>query len=103
MSKDALRVSVAGICATVCIMAPITIVWYGYMYGFDRLESDDDFRIWRVYLVEGLFWVAGFATIGVIGSVGRWWWVAALVALPLLVVTGVLSVTCSMWLDGTYF
>jgi len=103
MSKDALRFVIAAVCALVCIACPITIAWFGETYGFDRLRSDEDFRLWRVYAVEGLFWVALLATIGFIVLARKWWWVAALVALPLLVITGMLSVTCSMWLDGTYF
>jgi hypothetical protein len=103
MSKDAWRIPTGTICAVVCALCPITIAWFGHNYGFDRLRSDEDFRLWRVYVVEALFWVALLASIGLIVSARRWWSLAALVALPLLLITGVLSVTCSMWLDGTYF
>jgi hypothetical protein len=103
MSRDALRVSIAAICAIVCVACPIVIAWFGHTYGFDRLNSDAEFRSWRVYAVEALLWVALLATIGLIVSLRRWWWLGALVAVPLLVITAMLSVTCSMWLDGTYF
>jgi hypothetical protein len=46
---------------------------------------------------------AALSTAGFIVSMWRWWWLAALVALPLLGVTAELAVTCGMWIDGSYF
>ena len=82
MSKHAPRIAVAVVCVLVCVACPITIAWFGETYGFDRLRSDEDFRLWRVYVVEGLFWVALLASIGLIVLARKCWWVAALVALP---------------------
>jgi len=103
MSKDALRMSTSAICAVICVICPTTIVWFGCNYGYDRLASDNDFRSWRVDAVNALFWVAFLATGGFIVSMRRWWWLAALFALPLLGIAAVLAVTGAMWLDGTYF
>src|SRR5262249_24301094 len=51
MSKDVLRLAIAAICAIVCVACPITIDWFGEKYWFDRLRSDEDFRLWRVHVV----------------------------------------------------
>lgn len=103
MATTKVRFATFGFCALVCVACPISIAWFGYHYGYDRLERDDDFKVWRVYAVELLFWFSFAATGGLLVSARRWWWLAALIALPLLILTGVLSISCSMWLDGTYF
>jgi hypothetical protein len=56
-----------------------------------------------VFAIDTILSVALFATMSFIVSVRKWWWLAALVALPLLVVTGILAVTGGMWIEGTYF
>lgn len=103
MSRDAVRRLVAVFCALGCVACPLLIVWLGYAYGYDRLRSDDDYRAWHEYAVDALFWLAVLSTTGFIFSMRRWWRLAALVALPLLGVTGVLAALCGLWIDGTYF
>jgi hypothetical protein len=73
MSKEVLRFSTAVICAVMCVTCPITIVWFGYTYGFDRLASDFKFKTWRAHTFEGLFWVALLATFGLFAAMRKWW------------------------------
>jgi hypothetical protein len=86
----------------ICVACPTAIVWLGYNYGHDRLASDEEYRAWRSQAVDGLFWVAAASTLVAVAAASRRW-VAAVVLVPVLCVTGVLAVTCGMWLDGTYF
>jgi hypothetical protein len=102
LSKHALRFIVPAACAIVCLASPITICWLGYTYGFDRLRTDADYQSWRGDLVDAMFWIAIVSTSGLIVSMRRWWWLAALVSLPLLCVTAILALTCRMWIDGNY-
>ena len=65
---------------------------------------DADYDPWPVYAVDGLFWLAAGATVGLIGSLRSWWrLVGAAVAVPLLVLTALLAVTGGMSIEGTYF
>jgi len=104
MNKDAKRSVVGTLCGLVCIACPVVIFWFGHTYGFDRLPSDADFRAWRVDVVEWLFGLSLVTTVGVLVAVSaQWRLLIAFIVVPLWVVTGFLSVTCSMWLDGTYW
>ena len=103
MNKDALWLFVRAMCAIVCVACPLVIVWFGQAYGYDRLRSDDDYRSWRVSAIDALFLLAICSTGGFIVSMRRWWWLAALISLPLLCLTGVLAFTCGAWVEGTYF
>jgi hypothetical protein len=103
MSKDTVRMLAAVVCAVVCVTCPLLIGWLSQTYGFDLLRSDADYRSWRGEAVDALFWVAALSTVGFIALTGRCWWLATLVSLPLLCLTGVLAVTGRMWIDGTYF
>jgi hypothetical protein len=103
MSKDAVRRLVAVTCALVFAAHPFALIWLGYTYGFDRLRSDDDYQVWPDVAVDVLFWTAVLSSAGIMASMGRWWWLAALVLLPLLCAIGVLAIACGLWIDGTYF
>jgi hypothetical protein len=103
MGKEATCWALAALCGLACLCCPCAIVWLGETYGFDRLPSDEDFRTWPLYAVDGLFWIDLCFTIGLIWSMRSWRWLGALVAVPLLVVTAVLAITCGMWIEGTYF
>jgi hypothetical protein len=86
----------------VYLTCPAAIGWLATSYGNSPLPDDHPEREWAVCAVDAIFWIALFATISFIVSARRWWWLAALVALPLLVFTGVLAVTGGMWIDGSY-
>jgi hypothetical protein len=103
MTKDSAWTACSGVCAIVCVICPIAIAYLGHNYGFDRLDRDEDYQEWPGYAVDALFWIALFATVGCVVSMRRWWWLPALVLLPLLAVTAALAVTVGMWMDGTYF
>src|SRR5438445_291673 len=89
--------------ACVCLFCPLAIYRLAEEYGDGPLPLDDPQRGWAGMAVEVLFWVALCATISLIISARNWWPLAALVSLPLLILTGILAVTTEMWIDGTYF
>jgi hypothetical protein len=105
MSKGAVRGFLAAICATGCVACPLVIVWLGFTYGFDRSPSVTRraYQTWPSVAVDLLLLTAALSTAGFIVAMWRWWWLAALVSLPLLCVTAVLAVTGGRWIDGTHF
>jgi hypothetical protein len=89
------------VCGFACVACPCAIAWVSLTYA--ESGFDTDFDPWAVYAVDGLFWSAAAATVGLIRSLRSWWWVGAVVAIPLLVLTAILAVTGGMWIEGTYF
>ena len=100
--KTSLRVTISALLGFICLICPAVIGWLATTYGNSQLPDDHPDRAWAVSAVDAIFWIALVATISFIVSARRWWWLAALVALPLLVFTSVLAVTGGMWIDGSY-
>jgi hypothetical protein len=99
----ALRFLVSAFLGHVCLACPVAIAWLAERFGNDPLPDGHPYQSWPSNAVDGLFLIALCATVAFIISARKWWWLAALVSLPLLVVTGILAVTGGMWIDGTYF
>ena len=89
--------------ACVCLFCPLAIFWLGGEYGDSPFPRGHPERNWAVMAIDVLFWVALCATIALIISARRWWPLAVLVSIPLLILTGALAVTGGMWIEGTYF
>jgi len=87
----------------VCLFCPLAIYWLAEKYDHSPVPRGDPERDWAVTAVDVLFCIALCATISLIISARRWWPLAVLVSIPLLIVTGALAVTGGMWIDGTYF
>lgn len=103
IKKAELRLLVAVFFGYICLACPVGIYWLAERFGNDPLPDDHPYQSWPGNAVDGLFLIALFATISFIISCRKWWWLAALVFLPLLVVTGILAITGGLWIDGTYF
>jgi hypothetical protein len=88
--------------ALTCVCCPLAIAGLGCSYGFDRLPSDDAFRVWPLYAVDACFWADLIFTTLLIWLVPKWRLLAALIAVPLLCLTAMLAVTNGMWIDGSY-
>jgi hypothetical protein len=102
MVKDVARGISAVLCSLICVSCPIII--YRVSETYAETGFDDSYSPWPVYVVDGLFWLAAGATVGLIASLRSWQrWAATIVAVPLLVTTGALAVTGGMWIEGTYF
>jgi hypothetical protein len=98
-----LRLLAIALAGFVCLGCPAAIAWLAERFGNDPLPDGHPYQSWPGNAVDGLFWIAFCATIAFIVLARKWWWLAALVSLPVLVVTGLLAVTGGMWIDGTYF
>jgi hypothetical protein len=94
---------VIALCVLVSVLSPLAIVRLGYAYGYDRLASDADYREWPLYAIDSLLWADACFTVALLWLMRRRWWLAALVAVPLLCVTAVLAIFGGMWVAGTYF
>jgi hypothetical protein len=91
------------VCVAVCFVCPLGIAILGDTYGFDRLPSDDDFRIWPLHAIDALFIIELCSTVRLLFMMRGWGWVGAFVVIPMFVVTSMLAVTCGAWVEGTYF
>jgi hypothetical protein len=96
------RCVLGSICGLLCVSCPCLIGWLSVTFA--ETGFDANFDPWPVYAVDGLFWLAAGATVGVIWSLRSWWrLIGAALVIPLLVFTAILAVTGGMWIEGTYF
>ena len=99
---DVARRILTVVCGFACVACPCAIAWLSVTYA--ETGFDTDFDPWPVYAVDGMFWSAAVATVGLIWSLGSWRrWVAAGVAIPLLALTAILAIMGGMLIDGSYF
>jgi hypothetical protein len=73
---------------------------FQYAEGFDWR---DETVPWPIYLIDSLFWADAVYTSLLVVLAGKWRWLSALVAVPALAVTAVLTITGGMWIDCSYF
>jgi hypothetical protein len=71
-------------------------------FGPEPLPDGHPYQWWPSHTVDVLFLIAIVATAFCVSLAGKWWWLAGLIALPLLLATWVAFTFCGMWIDGTY-
>lgn len=102
ISDGEIRFLVFAAFVMICLGCPVAIYLLAERFGNDPLPDDHLYHDLPSIAVDALFWIEACATSSLMISARKWWWLVALVALPLLVLTGVLAVTGGMWIDGTY-
>jgi hypothetical protein len=72
-------------------------------YAETGFDWDSDTIPWPIYLIDSLFWADAAFTGCLLWMMRGWRWLVAIVAVPSLCVTAVLTITGGMWIEGTYF
>ena len=102
MSTEAKRWLLAFVSLLACMACPAVMVVLAEKCDSGRNPNPDD--IWLPSLaVDTLFLVAVLFAVAVVCAMPRHRWIGVLIAIPLLIVTAVLAITCGLWIEGTYF